>query len=447
MIYDQEVPSALLESAKIYHSRNVKNFPAQNGKAFIKLKPLWKDSWTVKSDGKNILVVPTIENRLENRAVSVRRVFLFTEGNHQIEDGKIVEFYGYDFDVEDNLNKLISNYQKKSINGFSGAIQQYDINYFFVRSSVFDRGSITDKKVEIVSNQNRKVIYSRRSAAIASADKKGGAVSYVDPNYQFKANCTYKITYDKYCVGSTCTVTITNIEELSCTEPVGTGSAGNGSGSGSSIGSASNGGGGGGGGGNYGGNTPLEVVNKILNQCLKNAVDLALNAKNTLRDMMNSLYGNTTFSDMKLVISEANTLANGDAGNAQFYPNISTDSITLNKTELLKRPKEYIVSTVYHEVIHSYMDIKNYKTSTGTYSPPTNHQEMVDGYLGILISALKSAFPNLSTHDAWALTWDGLKDTTMWNDFLTESERQDVDATLLKYHKDATNKLGTFCPL
>ena len=127
-----DITSGLLESAKSWHSRNID--PEVTGS---RLKPLWEDAWTLKS---GLLIVPAPEFPNYNPKLTIRRFFAFTSSNGSVADGRIVEFIGNEYDVNANLDLLVSHIDKDYIKGFNGSILRYDINYRSLSSSTFAKG-------------------------------------------------------------------------------------------------------------------------------------------------------------------------------------------------------------------------------------------------------------------------------------------------------------------
>ncbi|WP_216854305.1 hypothetical protein [Pedobacter panaciterrae] len=271
IVYDQQISSDMLEMAKIWHQRQTQNAPGE-----IKLRPLWRDSWSVKSsDGSEQIVVPTMEYDLGNPRYEVKRVFVFSAKGNQIKSGNIFEFVSNSYKVEDNLNNLVLHNNDKSINGFTGSILRYDINYYLTGSSVFENGIKTEKNSEITRNPESMIKNSQislRSVREKSMGSKGSGIRNtvsVITEYTFNPNCTYLITTSTTCTanGAECKTVIVSITELSCTAPGG----GSGSGSGSGWGNGSGSGSGSfssgiiSGGGPIGGNVDVTVVIQSLN--------------------------------------------------------------------------------------------------------------------------------------------------------------------------------------
>ena len=109
--------------------------------------------------------------------------------------------------------------------------------------------------------------------------------------------------------------------------------------------------------------------------------------------------------------------------------------IHLNPWVLKNASKEYIVSTIFHESIHAYMDyykdqLNNKKIDSNTFisifplywdykrqltsTELVHHQFMATQYLNQLKGIVQSFNPNVSDSIATALAWGGLHETTVW---------------------------------
>lgn len=130
--------TAIIESAKLWHFQNLdKKKPKER-----QLSPIWDDSWLeLSTSGKELLVVPAKENKVNNTRVTIRRVFIFDASEGTISDGRIVELIGHDYNVWENLIFLVKNYDRDVIDNFNGGIIQYDVNYRQLASAVYQEGS------------------------------------------------------------------------------------------------------------------------------------------------------------------------------------------------------------------------------------------------------------------------------------------------------------------
>ncbi|MBB6111798.1 hypothetical protein SAMN05421821_11479 [Mucilaginibacter lappiensis] len=156
------VSADLLESAKIWNEKIVAQSAAINQKTenFVTLKPQWKDSWTIDSKpGTKFIAVPTIEDHVSNRSINIRRLYVFEANNNQITDGKIIEFVGFNYPVDHELDNLIKNFHSNTIVGFNGAIIQCDLNFRWTEGAVYENGNIKQNDITIAKSTHSKDIY------------------------------------------------------------------------------------------------------------------------------------------------------------------------------------------------------------------------------------------------------------------------------------------------
>jgi hypothetical protein len=143
--------SSEIISAKQWHSDKVAAFGPllsimQNKINPIILQPKWKDAYLSNlSDGTNILVVPTDERTLHNNQISIFREFIFTFSNNTITGGNIVEFLGDEKFLSSHKDDLISKEKQNQIEGYSGYIISYDINYVYQSGAVYQDGIRNEK--------------------------------------------------------------------------------------------------------------------------------------------------------------------------------------------------------------------------------------------------------------------------------------------------------------
>lgn len=152
IIHDRDsAPTAVMEGAKVWYYGHLDVKTPKGQKGNRKLTPIWNESWMVESSDKSILlVVPARERRVRNKDISIRRFFIFRTIGSTISNGTITEFIGRKYDVGGNLETLLKNYSEFSINGFSGSILQYDVNYRLVGSRTFSNGEKVNTHSTIV---------------------------------------------------------------------------------------------------------------------------------------------------------------------------------------------------------------------------------------------------------------------------------------------------------
>ncbi|RZK36603.1 MAG: hypothetical protein EOO90_27055 [Pedobacter sp.] len=190
---------------------------------------------------------------------------------------------------------------------------------------------------------------------------------------------------------------------------------------------------------------PKEILDSVKNPCLKAQTSLALNAKTTIRTMLNNIFGGTVkFEDLDLIIKDTTSLASDIDAQMRRLSGIEYE-ISLNQNKLPNASKEYIVSTIYHEILHAFMESKLAKGSDGKYIID-QHQQMATDYVILMTEALQIAFPGLSNNEAWALSWGGLEKTPFYTTILTDAQRIQITSLNDKHkNKSAADKLGTYC--
>ncbi|MBC6110302.1 hypothetical protein ACFOG5_06035 [Pedobacter fastidiosus] len=260
-VNNREGPSsAILESAKIWHLQNSSDGSSVRDANFIRLRPLWKSSYSLTSrNGNALLIVPTIEDYVDDKIISVRRVFVFTSQNQQIISGEIYEILGKNYDVNKNLDLLLPNINSRSIEGFNGAIIKYNINYERIGGSFYKDGHQDDNMgfqfVRLGKNQleNKKatnlLMVSRLMSLSGIPEVQSTnsvTIEWIGVPYPVLQNCIYTFWMEEVQNenGAVIRITYHYLSKTCTTTGIGSGSAGNGSGSGSGSGSGANGGGG-----------------------------------------------------------------------------------------------------------------------------------------------------------------------------------------------------------
>jgi hypothetical protein len=199
------------------------------------------------------------------------------------------------------------------------------------------------------------------------------------------------------------------------------GNNGGGGSSGGSGGSGGSGTGGSGGGGNNDNgcptcmpagdepNPPNPPVVNIVNQLTDCRTAVFATLQNKLQgdfaQFLNNFQANS--NGLSLKIKESYLQGDDINNDAQTIKNGNTWEITLNRNVLDFSSKEYIAVTIYHEVLHAYLEA--YFPTIGTTDLNTqHHQYMANQCVDYMASMLQQLFPNLSVTDATALSWQGL---------------------------------------
>lgn len=241
LLEGKESPSAsVLENAKIYYMQNINSARAD------RLDAKWKESWIVKQNGKEVLVVPAPQRKLYEKGYDIQRYFAFDYKNEKITKANIVEFLSKDYDLKANIDNLIL-LNKGNNQNFEGSILYYDINYRYIESFSFKNGKLEEnKEASIITSSilDFKENYIKKGRLLSSTRKKAVVCPYVEPYWTnnvpgaaYGEGCTVtiyrEVTYDLNNCATDITFTYTGHECPSVCTTCGSGSGGSGSGSGS----------------------------------------------------------------------------------------------------------------------------------------------------------------------------------------------------------------------
>lgn len=197
-----------------------------------------------------------------------------------------------------------------------------------------------------------------------------------------------------------------------------------------------------------GGYTPFiwkEIRDSTNNDCIKAQLDLAKNVNTKILIMMNTVFGQTVPQEsLTLTFYDVTNLPDTIMGNQRRGSTKSRHfEIKLNENRLPSTSQEYILATIYHEVLHAYMEASLSKTVNGLYISGSGHDEMASKYVALMTGALTVAFPDISLKDAWALSWGGLEKTTLYNQLLTPAEKSEIESLNRQYSdKTASDRKG-----
>lgn len=190
-----------------------------------------------------------------------------------------------------------------------------------------------------------------------------------------------------------------------------------------------------------------EIMDSVDNPCIKSQVANAATAQTTIRNMMIEVFGGQDeVESLNLTFKDVTILPDTTSGDAKRWSATNNDfEIRLNKNTLPTYSKEYILSTIYHEVLHAYMFNQLTPGPDGKYNITSQHEDMANKYVFLMTGALKIAFPGISDQEAWGLSWGGLEDTNLYKTKLTKAQRDEItDINKAHTNKSAT-KLGTYC--
>lgn len=207
---------------------------------------------------------------------------------------------------------------------------------------------------------------------------------------------------------------------------------------------------------NNGDPNPQDVVININNPCIRAGVIKALNenVKSKIRTLMTNTF--MANSEINLDFSSYQFPANGNAplADAATTPwnatNLLSQQISFNENVLPNKSEQYIVATVYHEILHAYFANLFQIDQEGRFIVPQDHEYMATNYIYILSDDLQSMYPGMSDTDAWALAWGGLERTSSYN-LLSASQRETIRSINEQYSTrpntvlNVTSK-GSYCP-
>lgn len=426
--------SSVLENAKIHYLQNV-NIESNN-----RLGANWKDSWIINKDGGEILIVPAPEIQQNNKNFSLRRFFAFRMKNEQVQNVNILELLGKGFDVEKNIDLLVSSAGNK-IDGFNGSILLYDINYYPQKSYIYENGQLQKNKeasIVNISNLSTDLNLILKKASVEQSEKSVSNIATapcppVAPSWgnvvpPMAPDCTVSVYTETVRNALGCVTSITSYYQ-SHTCPAVCTSCGSGSGSGGGSGSGSGSGSGTIGGGNppYGGGGTTEIKNRVANTCVKNMVNSVLNknVEYTAKQSLNSIFGESM--ELNIYFQDNYEFPNNSnyglcqVSNLTSFPNgeIKTMNahIYLNSPVLSTMSQEIIALTTVHESIHAYLSYKGYLTQNNQ----AQHVVMLKNHVALMANYLITNFQT-PKKEAYALSFGGLDVF----DELTSSTKQSI---------------------
>lgn len=164
--------------------------------------------------------------------------------------------------------------------------------------------------------------------------------------------------------------------------------------------------------------TVTDIKNNLSNPCLQAMLNAALSnqLKSWVAKTVNSLGGNGGNYDFVFrekpvgSFANANVLGEFDRNDSHLGGNEANKTkygviyINLNQDSLPRKPKEFIASAIYHEIIHGVLAINKVNFDY-------QHETMAESYRQKIAEGLKALFPAISDEDANALGWVGLVKT------------------------------------
>lgn len=168
-----------------------------------------------------------------------------------------------------------------------------------------------------------------------------------------------------------------------------------------------------------------KIILEIDTPCIEEQVLKAINNhfKSKITHLIWNAFGQSENFHIQINDEDfGNDLVDGDV-----FPSVSGGTVTfmvsLNTGALSSASKEYIIATVFHELLHAYMGYLDIDASSNTL----DHENMADNYLNLLTNALIEHY-NISHTDAMHLSWGGLQETNKWSK-LSQSQKNQIIQT------------------
>ena len=160
-----------------------------------------------------------------------------------------------------------------------------------------------------------------------------------------------------------------------------------------------------------GGDAVTKITNNVSEPCMYEQVQksIDLDFKNHITKLINEVFGES--QEFNLEFENLNLDDDSDDGiTATFFTSTKvTFMITLNDGALASASKEYIMATVFHELLHAYLGYLGYSPT----SDSSQHQLMANEYITLMTEALIENF-DIPSLDANHLAWGGLHDSDNW---------------------------------
>ncbi|MGE6220673.1 hypothetical protein ACQKCH_12670 [Nubsella zeaxanthinifaciens] len=469
-----ELNQVLIGKAKQYYQRETVSFESRNRRVLsaeksgsesygqLNFDPLWDEAAIeTTSFGKKLVTVPILNFSLGTKASAYGRKIIFVIEGETIKEGQIVEVFSTPSEINSNGDKRLRDAADENMTGFTGAVMYYNLNYIFHEGRFYENGTARKGVAKLARGKS---LIKGELALPASVNVAAGVgklasaharISAVTPEFEGQDCENYYLVYIErdefgnivYWENRGYQYTICKSTNPDSPNPGGSnvdvyvdcfGDVLGGAFYNSQCNQC------------VGGNTgipscpPKEVRDSVKNPCLKAQVNLATTAKTTILFMLNNTFGGTEiFEDLSLTFRDVTTLPDTIDAIERKLSGVEYE-INLNRNKLPNASKEYILVTVYHEILHAFLDSKLTKGSNG-YQNLAQHTQMASEYILLMTGALQVAFPGLSSQEAWALSWGGLQDTPFWSSLTPAQQNTIRDINSRHKDKTASNKLGTYC--
>jgi hypothetical protein len=173
--------------------------------------------------------------------------------------------------------------------------------------------------------------------------------------------------------------------------------------------------------GGDGGQINYKIENNVKNPCISSQVNKAVDSqfKNQITSLINSAFGESEKFDILLEDTNLNDSSLDGITGISFTETVMTFTITLNSEVLTSSSQEYILATVFHELLHAYMGHLGIDKS----SISIDHENMANNYLNMLSKALMEHY-SISRTNANYLAWGGLHESSKWVQLSQDQKNQ-----------------------
>ncbi|RYF14998.1 MAG: hypothetical protein EOO42_17430 [Flavobacteriales bacterium] len=440
----QAPSAALLSKAKQFYAEKISieneknrkisstNIAKGKTKQIARFPPLWESASTsVNAAGQQILSVPLAKYLIDNKEIDYERSVVFEENNGAIVSGGITEVLGTPQSISENgLLLATGSINAKEIN-FTGYIINYDLNYQQTNGRQFKDGKQTAGEVTITQlpdNQlDKKGLNSIKTLGNKTTNRQNSSanpknpISSFEPEIEGGQSCdnVYLAYIEKDDWGNITYIEIIRFLYVVCTgypvgqqPPGGTeiyeDCAGEPNGTASDQNPCNT---------CIGGTTgltecPPEIINEVIDTCLKKVVDSALtnNVIGKIKDIISKLDNNANVKikiyDAQQTTTGAPATTSGSAWDKDSNGKIIgfSTNITLSRDLLVGSSKEHTAAVLLHEVLHAY-----FRESTGKKEAfdGLDHQTISEDYIEPIAKFLADLF-DITLLDATALAWDGV---------------------------------------
>jgi hypothetical protein len=189
------------------------------------------------------------------------------------------------------------------------------------------------------------------------------------------------------------------------------------------------------------------IYNQLTNMCLTKVLDHLRfdNIKSNLYAMFYKEFANSEEFDAYFQQVASVPDINEDAHTTPVLKGQFLDvQIQLSMQRLSNASQEFIAETMYHEIIHAYLD-----ANTGLYNEMNQHVYMFTNLIDDEVNSVRAAYPGLSTHDYYCIVIAGYGDIqanypTLFNAALTRYNLTSDDCRLTA-ESYRLGGLGTKC--